>query len=122
MEARLWGDVDVRHDRMRGLGKTALTSGPHGRWRWRLGRARALGFGGGGWAALRRAGRTRAWAGAQRGRGRCGLGLLGRGREAGHGKGALGHKKGRVGGPREAFPFLCFSFSCSISCYQIYLQ
>jgi hypothetical protein len=48
MEARLWGDVDVRHDRMRGLGKTALTSGPHGRWRWRLGRARALGFGGGG--------------------------------------------------------------------------
>jgi hypothetical protein len=48
MGARLWGDVGVRHDRMRGLGKTALTSGPHGRWRRRLGRARALGFGGGG--------------------------------------------------------------------------
>lgn len=40
MGARLWGAVGVRCGRR--LGKTALTSGTHGRWRWRMGRARTL--------------------------------------------------------------------------------
>jgi hypothetical protein len=40
------GDVGVRHEGW--LGKTALPSGPHGRWRRRLGRSRARFCGGGG--------------------------------------------------------------------------
>jgi hypothetical protein len=48
------GDVGVRHEGR--LGKTALPSGPHGRWRRRMGRSRARVCGGGGscgvgWAA-----------------------------------------------------------------------